>query len=87
MIQQYNEITTQTQNNDCNVQLNHNSDMIPITGLCKLTITVLGVLSPWEGIRESKPAQIYCSLQTSFCWFFSVFMRATYALSHAGLAD
>jgi len=70
MIQQYNEITTQTQYNIFNVQLDDNTDMIPITGLHELTIMMLSVLCLQEGMHDLKPAQACCSLQTPFCFFF-----------------
>lgn len=50
VIQQYTENTTQAYYSDCNIQLNHNTNMFPITGPCMLTIVTLGVPSDWEGV-------------------------------------
>lgn len=53
---------SQTKPNNYNIQLDSNTDVIPITGLCKLTIMMLGVLSPQK--KYIKASSSLCSLQT-----------------------
>lgn len=52
----------------CNIQFNHNTNGILITGLYDvLAVIMLGILSRCEEIHGLKPAQAHC---TSFaCWF------------------
>lgn len=73
VIQQYTEITTQTQYSNCNIQLNHNTNGIHIATLCMLTVKMLGIPSCWEGIYELKPTQACCSLWSSFFWVFNFY--------------
>jgi len=54
-VQQCTEIAVQTQYSHCNTQLDCSTDLIPITGLHMLTITMLGIPRCWEGICEVSP--------------------------------
>ena len=52
---------------NCNIWFNHNTNLIPITGLYKvLAIMTLGIPSDQKGIHVLKPAQAHCSLQNTF---------------------
>lgn len=58
MIQQYTEIKTEAYYSNCNIQLSHNTDMIPITSLYMFSITTMGITRLWEAIHGLEPAQI-----------------------------
>lgn len=79
MILQGTEITIHvhmhfTEYRNCTIELNHNTTVILMTGLYNvLTVKILGMPSCREGLCGLKLAQAYCSLQSSFCWFFSFY--------------
>lgn len=43
VIQQYIEIKTEAYYSNCNIQLSHNTNMIPITSLYTFSITTMGI--------------------------------------------
>lgn len=54
--------------------MNDNKNLIPLSSLCTLTVTVLGISSHQEGICCLKPSYAHCFLQISFCWLLSFYI-------------
>lgn len=64
-----------------NIQFNHSTSVIPITGLYNMFIsTTLGNPSHQEGIQRLKPTQGHCSLRNSFASCLVIILQ--FGLSH-----
>ena len=77
---------------NCHAQFNHNTNVIPITGLCNmLTIMMLGIPTCQESICRLKAAQVHCSLENSFIscsgLILYVGLSQVFTLPHSGLAN